>query len=106
MTFQKTVLTISVVLLLVMLVFIGFMMRQSRKNAVWPPMIAECPDYFEVVAPQVCQNTKNLGTCTAHDGIFDFTDAKYQGTHGLKAKKEWAKKCNVVWDGITNNDHA
>ena len=83
-----------------MLLFVAYMMKRTQSTAAWPPMISDCPDYFEVVDPHVCNNVKGLGTCT---GTVQFTDPKYQGRSGLKQKKVWAQECGVTWDGITNN---
>ena len=38
------------------MLLVAFMMHRAKETAAWPPMISECPDYFEVVSPQVCNN--------------------------------------------------
>lgn len=101
MSFQKTTIIVALVILILMLVLVAFMMHRAKETAAWPPMISECPDYFEVVSPQVCNNVKGLGSCPGNR--IDFTDPKYQGKAGLKQKKIWAQGCGVTWDGITNN---
>ena len=100
MTFQKTTIIIASVILILMLILVAFMMHRAKENAAWPPMISECPDYFEVVSPGVCNNVKGLGSCK---GTINFSSSKYQGNAGLGEKKQWAKQCGVTWDGITNN---
>lgn len=100
MSFQKTTVIIAIVVLILVLLLVAYMMHKSKKTAKWPPMISECPDYFEVVSPQVCNNVRNLGNCP---GTISFTDPQFQGSSGLKQKKTWAENCGVVWDGITNN---
>jgi len=62
-------------------------------------MISQCPDYFDVIGENQCENRKGLGSCL---GTINFSDPKYRGHEGLKEKKEWAKGCGVTWDGITN----
>lgn len=101
MNFQKITLIVATVILILMLLMVAYLMRRSIKTANWPPMISECPDYFEVTSPEVCSNVKNLGTCS---GSIDFTGPEYQGVSGLKQKKAWATSCGVTWDGITNNN--
>ena len=102
MGFQKTTVIVALITLIVMLLFVAYMMKRAKKTAAWPPMISECPDYFEVVDSQKCFNVKNLGSCTSTEPI-DFSGPKYQGRAGLKQKKIWAQQCGVTWDGITNN---
>lgn len=100
MTFQKIVLFIALVILILMLAFVGVMLYRSKETAVWPPQVSECPDYWKVIGVNKCQNDKGLGNCT---GVHDFSSAEWQGKRGLGKKKTWAKECNITWDGITNN---
>jgi hypothetical protein len=63
-----------------------------------------CPDYWEDVSEgngSNCINVKNLGTCG--NNAMDFTTEQWVGDNGLCNKNEWAKKCDLTWDGITNN---
>jgi hypothetical protein len=100
MTFQKITMIVASLILLLFLIVIGVLIYQHHKDAVWPPMISECPDYWKVVGPEVCENVKDLGSCK---GVKDFSGPEWQGQSGLKKKYEWARNCGVVWDGITNN---
>jgi len=102
MTFQKTTIIVATVILILMLLMVAYLMRRSMKTASWPPVISECPDYFEVTSPGVCNNVKNLGNC---QGTIDFSAPQYTGSSGLAQKKSWATKCGVTWDGITNNNN-
>lgn len=107
MAFQKTTITVALITLIIVLLIVAFMVRRANETAQWPPMISECPDYFEVnMGPSTggkieCNNVKGLGTCGA---MSSFGDNKFNGSAGLSAKKKWAQNCNVTWDGITNND--
>ena len=47
MNFQKIVITIAVILLILSLAFIGTAINSEKKNIVYPPVIAECPDYWK-----------------------------------------------------------
>jgi hypothetical protein len=100
MSIQKTVLYIAIVMLILALVFIGYMMYKAKSTSTFPPEIAECPDYWKVVGIEKCENTMNLGTC---QGVHDFSGPEWQGNAGLKKKSEWARGCGIVWDGVTNN---
>jgi len=46
MAFQKVVLTIATVLLIICLIFIGVMLYQSKYSAKFPPVKGGCPDYW------------------------------------------------------------
>ena len=100
MNFQKITIIVALVILILMLLLVAYMMHRAKQTAAWPPMISECPDYFEVVSPEVCNNVKGLGSC---HGVINFSSPNYQGQAGLKQKKAWATQCGVTWDGITNN---
>lgn len=98
MSFQKTIVYIAVVILILMLTFIGYAMYKSKTTEKFPPELSQCPDYWKVVGENSCENVMNLGSC---GGITDFSGSEWQGERGLKKKAEWAKGCGVVWDGIT-----
>ena len=106
--FQKIVLTIAVILLIVALVFIGISLGQAKANEVWPPIVGECPDYWVDLSGNgaMCINTHSLGTCnipTADDkNSMDFSVNPFSGSDGTCAKYTWANGCGVTWDGITS----
>lgn len=99
MNFQKTTLIVAGVILLIILVIVLYLVRNSRNKVVFPPYIDQCPDYWEVVDVNKCNNVSNIGTCS---GTVDFSGQKYTGPSGIKEKAKWAKGCGVSWDGITN----
>jgi hypothetical protein len=100
MVFQKTVVYIALILALIILLFVGYMMYRAKNALAWPPMISECPDYWTVTDFEKCANVKGLGNC---GDAMDFTGNDWNGKAGLKKKFEWAKKCGITWDGVTNN---
>jgi len=106
--FQKTVLIIAVIILVVVLIFIGVSLKYMAHNLKWPPMIPECPDYWVMNGSgnsTTCINTKNLGICPPQSGkphlTMNFNDAPFVGSNGLCNKYNWATKCDISWDGIT-----
>ena len=108
-SFQKTVVIIAFVILILFLIVIGFMLRKSENSQTWPPIVPECPDYWIDLSGNgsKCVNTKNLGTCNANPGPLghsnmDFTQAPYVGSNGMCSKYTWAKTCGLTWDGITS----
>ena len=98
--FQKIVLITAIVVLIIALAFIGFAIS-SATNQVWPPMIPNCPDYWDVDGSGNCLNTLNLGTCNLNNSPMSFNTSTYTGSNGLCAKYKWANNCGVTWDGIT-----
>lgn len=102
MNFQRIVLYLSIISLLLTLTFMGYLLYRAKSSTAFPPEIAECPDYWKVTGPMKCQNVQNLGSETCEKNK-DFSTVEWQGPSGLRKKKEWAKGCGLVWDGITNN---
>jgi hypothetical protein len=104
--FQKIVLLVAIVILIIALVIIG--MALSNPNQQWPPMIPDCPDYWTIDGSgnnATCINVKDLGTCPNPSGKkhlrMNFNTPAFTGTNELCAKYTWANRCNVSWDGIT-----
>ncbi len=96
--FQKTVLIVAIIVLMIILVFIGMTMSKAKSNQQWPPMTHQCPDYFSVDVSGNCANKFNLGTCGKST---NFNESPYIGSQGLCEKSKWAKGCGISWDGIT-----
>lgn len=99
MNFQRIVLIIAIILLIVSLVFIGYALYNSRFQKKFPPVLSECPDFW-VAKNDKCENPENLGNCT---GPMDFNSSKFKGKNGNCEKSKWARGCNVSWTGITDN---
>ena len=95
MTFQKTVLTISIVLFIFMMIVIATMMTSAKQNLVFPPQTGQCPDFWSLGASGTkCYNTHNLGNkCASPTDFSQMT---------MKDKCDFAKDCSIGWDGITN----
>ena len=105
--FQKIVLYSAIIILIIALILIGISLSYA-KNESWPPMVANCPDYWRIDGSgndSKCINTKDLGTCPANNGNkhleMNFNTSAFTGSNGTCAKYTWAKNCNVTWDGIT-----
>ena len=49
MTFQKTVLAIATVILVLFLIILAIILWTSRNDLQFPPEIGTCPDYFEAI---------------------------------------------------------
>ncbi len=98
--FQTIVLISCIIILIVTLVVIGLALRNTNSDQQWPPMIPECPDYWELdQSRNRCVNTKNLGNCNLRN--MNFNVPLYSGEQGKCEKYKWATRCGISWDGIT-----
>ncbi len=120
-SFQKGILILAIIILLIALIFIGMTLNSTQNNILWPPITADCPDYWtiagsvdasgndvsgnDVSGNSICINKKDLGTCPAQNGqqhlTMNFNTSTYTGSQGLCNKYTWANSCGVTWDGIT-----
>jgi hypothetical protein len=105
MSFQKITIIVATIILICCLIVIGFFLAKNRyQNNQWKPDVGDCPDYFIKVddpsKPNACK--------PEHLDMFDSKCnlSKGQDFTNMKAcqKLNWANKCNVKWDGITNDD--
>jgi len=108
MSFQKIVLIIAVILLIITLVIIGIALAQAKSDESWPPLTGDCPDYWVDASGEgaQCVNTHSLGTCNIptkeNPNSMNFSVAPFMGDKGTCAKYTWAQGCGVTWDGITS----
>ena len=105
--FQKIVLFVAIVMLIIALVFIGIALSYSEDKQ-WPPITPQCPDYWTIDGSgnnTTCVNVKDLGTCPTQNGqqhlTMNFNTSPFAGSNGTCSKYNWANKCGVSWDGIT-----
>ena len=64
-TFQTIVMITASIILVISLCFIGLALRKQKNSAIFPPVIANCPDYWVVDGSgnnTKCINVKDLGT--------------------------------------------
>lgn len=105
-SFQSSVMSIAIFLLIVCLIIIGIALYRGKYNKEFPPVLANCPDYWidESVKNNgsKCVNKQNLGNEQC-DKTMNFTGYMWNGDSGLCAKSKWAKSCGLTWDGIDNN---
>ena len=100
--FQRIVLTVAIIILIITLAIMGLLMFNHQSKAQWPPEVSSCPDYFTATSPNVCNNTGNIKVSNANCNTGDFSGPGYKGKPGDKRKCTWAKECGVAWDGISN----
>jgi hypothetical protein len=107
MSFQKGVLMIAVIVLIIVLITIGVILSKAVYSDTWPPVIGVCPDYWVDLSGngEACLNSHSLGTCNIpssdNKNTKNFNTAPFDGDDGECSKYRWAKGCGVTWDGIT-----
>lgn len=108
-SFQKITMTVAVIILIICLAFIGYSLNSSKYNTQYPPVISDCPDYWKDMSDGDASNCVNTQTGLGDPGCettMDFSSSFWTGDDGLCRKSQWAKKCNLTWDGVTNNSKA
>lgn len=104
-TFQTITMTVAIVLLVICLLFIGVALYNNKYNMQFPPVIADCPDYWLDISQgdeTKCFNKMSLGSSSCSKTM-NFSGPFWKGIDGLCRKSQWARKCHLTWDGITNN---
>ena len=112
--YNKTVLVVASVLLIFGLVIIGFFITSTQKNYTYPPVIGDCPDYWDVGydtnKKKICTNRSINSGLTSNDcrayPVALFSASGTSDNDIICEKNKWAKRCNIHWDGITNNSQA
>ena len=84
--------------------------KELEDNTVFPPWPSKCPDYWDNLGGDRCKNTWKLGRCKKGD-TGDLNTMEFNGVPWKTANKEeninrryykcnWAKACNIPWEGI------
>jgi hypothetical protein len=109
MIFYKNIFISAILSAILLLAIVGFIIYKYKDQEVYPPIISNCPDYYNLDANNKCVNTGVwLLTDSANCESIDFSGNNYMAagtdsTSGLCAKKNKATECKITWDGITNN---
>lgn len=109
MELTKQVFLWTLAILILTLGVIAYLLYVTKKKYIYPPYVNECPDYYYKNSLGECYD-KNMIFFNSLDKCYkeNFNKNEYnvQGrgsNSGLCKKKQWADKCNILWDGITNN---
>ena len=102
---KQTIIIIATIILIIYLIIIGLSIYKSQYNNQYPPVIPECPDYWDITEDKNCINSKKIGTCQIEDDLkINLNEAKWKGKTGMCAKYQFAKRCNLQWDGISGKN--
>jgi hypothetical protein len=106
-SFQKIILGLALIGLIILLVIIGMSLSESSSQMVWPPVVGDCPDYWVDLkgSGEACYNAKSLGKCnlpgTGEQNTMNFNVSPFNSDSTNCSKYTWATRCGVTWDGIT-----
>lgn len=102
---KKFILLIAIIILIIYLIIIGLAIYTSQYKQKYPPITPSCPDYWEIGENNICKNKKNLGLCLGTDDLnINLNNEKWKGKTGECAKYQFTKRCNILWDGISDNN--
>ncbi len=108
--FQNIVMIVAVVLLIISLLILAVVMWNNRFAKLYPPVLPGCPDYWAPEpgtesSPSTCHNVYNLGNGSTGCKSFSHSGVNYGNPTSTSncAALDYARKCNITWDGITNN---
>ena len=123
--FNMLVLHIATIVFIIVLAIVGIILYYSINNGKFPPYNTTCPTYYKLdpsgnyctlnndlypasdldYPNNVVPNTPDTGDCIKTP-ITTFYQSGYTDSDILCKKKQWANKCGVYWDGVTNNSDA
>lgn len=129
--FYTIVLSIAVLLLILILTYVGLLMKSPTSSTdSFPPTINTCPDYWSVgtdlsscaipsydsknhgtiydttsfsLLSTFTSNSRTPGINTSNNDIV-FSDPEWTngGSSAICSKKKWANQWGILWDGISN----
>jgi hypothetical protein len=104
-TFQNIVMVVAIIMLMICLTLVGVSLYNQKYTTAFPPVVADCPDYWLDKSngdSSNCENVKNLGKDSCAKTM-NFSTSSWTGDTGQCNKSRWARACDLTWDGITNN---
>ena len=121
--FNTMVLNVAVIVFIIALVIVGYILYFSVRTTSFPPYETVCPTYYTLDAsgqncifngtlyggsngnyPSLAKSSGDATCITVP--VSTFNQSGFSKEEVLCAKNRWAKKCDVFWDGVTNNQNA
>jgi len=94
MDFYTLVIIIAIVILIISLASVGSLVIYGSANSPYPSYQSQCPDYWTWDGTNCNSSGKNKGL---------YTTNSYKPSD-LCGNYNWAKKYNVMWDGVSNTN--
>jgi hypothetical protein len=101
--FQKKALGVALLILTFSILIMVYADYKKNKGAAFPPLVNQCPDYFDYVGTTCIDTNKVYGEATAY--TIDLSGTIFAPTNANSDcnKKIESKRLGITWDGITNN---
>ena len=111
MTFQKNVLRVAFVLLIITSLIVFIMLYFSKNKYDFPPNVSDCPDYWIIKPPTgsetryTCENKAQIGGATQGYSFNDIANGALIPTTADKLcdLKRELNANNIMWTGLSNN---
>ena len=104
LNFQKIIIIIAIILLILALAFIATAITNEQKKTQFPPVISECPDYWKHdVENNNCENIHKLGIEDENGSKKDNLSLTTLNKLTMCEKFKDSNNLQISWDGITNN---
>lgn len=111
-SFNRTVLIITVILVIIALIITGILILKSLREQNFPPIVSDCPDYWNVERTSSnnvnCVNKTSVNTGKYNSDCTNYPVSGFAGNTPQDVicnKYKWAKKCGIIWDGISNKTY-
>ena len=111
MTFQKTTLTIALVIFIILLAIFAYYIYKGQQKSKLNVISSTCPDYWKLMTDtsgnQICQSDGyvNAGSCV-NQPLRNIPTYKVKSDAKLCDKYKFTlDNCggSIIWDGVTNN---
>tara|TARA_Y100000741_G_scaffold51210_4_gene35079 strand:+ start:5771 stop:6106 length:336 start_codon:yes stop_codon:yes gene_type:complete len=107
-SFQKTIITISTIILIISLILVSTFLSKALMEETYPPIIADCPDYWDVTYDTtnniICSNKTTINEGRQHND--KCKNINITQDMDICQKSQLARECDLAWDGVTNNKKA
>ena len=112
--FQKTVLSTALILLIIILTAFAILLRTSKAELIYPPMLTVCPDQYIIDGNKCRLDKRKIPGCgditldpKKESGtsccVDEFLISDYKTLTHSKKKEKFKKECPIgTWDGLTN----
>lgn len=91
-----------------LLIYYSVLIYNSNKEITYPGNLSKCPDFY-ILKQENClahSSIYNVDEMKEKCKIFNYSSPlyKYNTPTSHCNKKKWTKDCNVLWDGITDQE--
>lgn len=121
-SFYTIVVIIAIIILIIALSLIGVTLAKNENQKPYPEYENTCPDFWVLENGNLCkpQGVNNVKpekvekasqhsgiNITENDGVKEIESINISADNWMSVcdKSAWAKKYDILWDGVTNNNN-